>query len=193
MRDLLRRVQRALPQVVQWIDDLQAKHLRQSVPVSAMAFQRLAGWFPAAVLEGARAVTVDTIPFPPVSAFDLPEFESLANMPMAGITFRNMYFVHRAQASEAIHFHELVHVVQWNTLGVMEFLLTYAVGIAQSGYMQSPLEAMAFDLQARFEQQTGLPAIIDVVAGHAVATRDAAAMVFRAHGLVPHPAVWTPD
>jgi hypothetical protein len=128
-------------------------------------------------------VSVDRIPFPPVSAYGLPEFESMANMPMAGITFRDMYFVHPSYSSEGVHFHELVHVIQWSTLGVKEFLLTYAVGIAQHGHFQSPLEAIAFDLQAQFEQEAAIPSIVDLVARHAAGIRDAAATVFRTHGL----------
>jgi hypothetical protein len=95
-------------------------------------------------------VTVDKIPFPPVSAYGLPEFESMANMPMAGITFRDTYFVNPSYSSEGVHFHELVHVIQWSTLDVTEFLLTYAVGIAQHEYIHSPLEAIAFELQTQF-------------------------------------------
>jgi len=102
---------------------------------------------------------------------------------MAGITFGDMYFVHPTHSSEGIHFHELVHVVQWSTLGVNEFLLTYALGIAQHGYEQSPLEAIAFDLQGRFEQHAALDGVVDRVARHAVATRDVASAVFRLHGL----------
>ncbi|NOT45472.1 MAG: hypothetical protein HOP14_12795 [Acidobacteria bacterium] len=104
-------------------------------------------------------------------------------MPIAGVTFGDMYFVHRVHASEAIHFHELVHVVQWSTLGVDEFLLTYALGIAQHGYVQSPLEAIAFDLQARFEQHGALDGVVEHVARHAVDTREAASAVFSAYGL----------
>ena len=107
----------------------------------------------------------------------------MADMPMAGITFRNMDFVHPSYSSEGVHFHELVHVVQWSTLGVREFLLTYALGIAQYGYAESPLEAIAFDLQSKFENETAPPSIADRIARHAVETRQAASIVFRTHGL----------
>jgi hypothetical protein len=182
MTDLLQRLQRALPWVRQWIDNLHVQHARASVSASAAGFPRLASSFPVSLLQRARFVTVDGIPFPPVSAYGLPEFQSLADMPMAGITFGEMYFV-RSSSSEGIHFHELVHVLQWSTLGVDEFLLTYALGIAQHGYERSPLEAIAFDLQDRFEQDAALPGIVDLLARHAVSARDAASAVFRSHGL----------
>ncbi|MGE0594229.1 MAG: hypothetical protein AB7G23_18565 [Vicinamibacterales bacterium] len=182
MTDLLQRLQRARPGILAWMDDLHATHRQASVPASATGYARLASAFPASLLQRARAVAVDRVPFPPVSAYGLPEFESMERRQIAGVTFDDMYFVHRAHASEATHFHELVHVVQWSTLGVDEFLLTYALGVAQHGYVQSPLEAIAFDLQALFEQHAALDGVVDRVARHAVETRDAAAAVFRAHG-----------
>ena len=82
---------------------------------SEVGYSRLAAYFPAALLKATRVASVDAMPFPPVSLYGLPEFEAMANMPMAGITFRDMYFVQPAYSSEGVHFHELVHV-QWNTL-----------------------------------------------------------------------------
>ncbi len=183
MTDLLQRLLRALPSIRAWMDDLHATHRQASVPASETGCTRLASALPASLLQRARAVTVAVVPFPPVLAYGLPEFDSMARMSIAGVTFDDMYFVHRVHASEAIHFHELVHVVQWSTLGVDEFLLTYALGIAQHGYVQSPLEAIAVDLQARFARHGALDGVVDRVARHAVETRDAASAVFRAYGL----------
>ena len=74
-------------------------------------------------------------------------------MPMAGVTYKDTFFVCNGQQRDSLYFHELVHVVQWDRLGVDNFLLAYAVGLMQHGYEQSPLEQMAFELQARFNQQ----------------------------------------
>jgi hypothetical protein len=183
MTDLLVRLKRALPSVREWIDDLHAQHSDQASPAASLGLPRLASCFPEDLLRSARAVIVGHIPFPPVSAYGLPEFEGMASMEMAGITFRNMYFVHQSYSVESVHFHELVHVVQWNTLGADEFLLTYGLGVAQHGYMESPLEAIAYELQSRFENGSVLPAIVDDVARHALATRNSAAQVFRRFGL----------
>ncbi len=182
MRDLLTRMQRAQPAVEAWISELHANSAAQSIAASATGFTRLGQYFPVSILEQARAVTVDLMPFPPVGALGLPEFESLAAMPMAGITFGHMYFLHREHTHEAIHFHELVHVVQWATLGAA-FLPTYAVGIAQHGYESSPFELAAFDLQAKFEHGDALPDIVDFIGWHAEQTRQKAESVFRSVGL----------
>ena len=182
MEDLLRRLLDALPLMERWMDALRAGHLRDSVAANELGLRRLSDHFPWRVLDATRAVTVLDIPFPPVAAYRLPEFESMARTTMTGITFGNMYFV-RPDASESVHFHELVHVVQWNALGIRDFLLTYAVGLIQHGYARSPLEAIAFDLQSHFERMT-LRGFVDAqVERHAAAARDAAAALFDAHGL----------
>jgi hypothetical protein len=52
---------------------------------------------------------------------------------------------------ESLHFHELVHVVQWRILGPERFLWAYADGLERFGYRNSPLEVVAYDLQERFD------------------------------------------
>ena len=70
---------------------------------------------------------------------------------MSGITYLDTYFLERsAAADESLHFHELVHVVQWQVLGPKDFLLLYAAGLAERGYLECPLEAMAYEHQRRF-------------------------------------------
>lgn len=53
----------------------------------------------------------------------------------------------------------------------------------EHGYEGSPLEAIAFELQARFEFGTCGLSIAEHVTRHALQARDAAALVFRANGL----------
>jgi hypothetical protein len=182
MQDLLRRLLDALPLMEGWMDALRARHLERSVASSELGLRRLFDHFPAHVLDDTRVVTAAELPFPPVATYHLPEVEALARAPMSGITFGNMYFV-RPGASEGVHFHELVHVVQWQVLGRAGFLLTYAVGLIQHGYAQSPLEAIAFELQERFDRAGRLGFVDDEVTRHAAAARDAAATMFKAQGL----------
>ena len=75
-------------------------------------------------------------------------------MDAGGITYLNTYFVRADQShSESLHFHELVHVIQWRLLGPENFLAFYADGLERFGYRNSPLEAMAYNLQGRFERE----------------------------------------
>lgn len=183
MTELLQRLQSALPQVELWIDELHLRHIRQARPAAEAGFLRLGAYLPMELLAAARFAVVDTIPFPPVSTYGLHEFESMAEMPMAGITFRDMYFVRPSYASEGVHFHELIHVVQWKTLGVRPFLLTYALGIMQHEYEASPLEKIAFQCQRRFERGLEMPSVVEEVARHARQSWQEAAVVFRASGI----------
>ena len=98
----------------------------------------------------------DHLPRPPLSALGLKEFADFESQPISGITYLNTYFLEPSAATgESLHFHELVHVVQWQVLGPHEFLLLYAAGLAESGYRDCPLEAMAYDHQRRFD--AGVP------------------------------------
>ena len=87
-------------------------------------------------------------------------------MDARGITYLNTYFVRANQAGdESLHFHELVHVIQWRILGPEKFLAAYADGLERFGYRGSPLEVMAYDLQARFDaRETAFEVAVEVEA-----------------------------
>jgi hypothetical protein len=77
----------------------------------------------------------------------LKRFGDFEQMDMAGITYLDTYFVRADQ----VHFHELVHVIQWRLLGPENFLARYADGLERFGYRNSPLEKMAYNFQDRFD------------------------------------------
>ncbi len=55
---------------------------------------------------------------------------------------------------EALHFHELIHVIQWRLLGPERFLVDYANGLDEFGYENSPLEKMAYDAEGSFRRSS---------------------------------------
>jgi hypothetical protein len=68
-----------------------------------------------------------------------------------GITYLDTYFLNcKKAADEELHFHELIHVVQWRLLGPERFLKLYADGLERFGYEDSPLEKMAYSAQTKF-------------------------------------------
>ena len=152
--DIIRRFHTALPGVRQWIDQLLDAHADRARAVSTLGFTRLSACFPGELLERAKVVSVERVPFPPVDKFGLPELASMQQMSAVGITFKEPFFLQQGHASEELHFHEMVHVVQWSRLGVDNFLLAYGLGLLSFGYAQSPLEQMAFTLQRSFELGT---------------------------------------
>ena len=141
-----------LPLIVSWMDKTLATHAGSARPVSDFGFKRLPSFYSSNLLAHAKAVIVAQVPTPPLTALGLPEFAAFEQGDYAGITFKGTYFIKSTDATnESLHFHELVHVVQWAHLGVEKFLLHYADGLATSGYRNSPLEAMAHGLQDYFD------------------------------------------
>jgi len=141
-----------LPLISSWIDNTLATNAGSARPVADFGFKRLPSFYSSDLLARAKVVTVARVPTPPLTALGLPEFAAFEQGDYAGITFKDTYFVKSTEAAnESLHFHELVHVVQWAHMGIEKFLLQYAAGLATSGYRNSPLEAMAYGLQEYFD------------------------------------------
>jgi hypothetical protein len=141
-----------LPLVKKWIEDTLTSHAPQARTVASYRFARLPQFYPEALLTTAKVVVVDRVPVPPLTDIGLPEFAEFVNGDYAGITYKDTYFLRtEAVMNESTHFHELVHVVQWQHLGVEGFLMAYGQGLAQFGYIDSPLEQMAYGLQHYFD------------------------------------------
>ena len=116
-------------------------------------FSRLPQFFNPKILSEAKVVVVDHSPVPPLTSMGLDGFWGFEHGNYAGITYKDTYFIRASEAwNESLHFHELVHVVQWKILGVEKFLRQYAFGILTCGYYDSPLEEMARDFQADFDR-----------------------------------------
>ena len=160
---LIQRLRAALPRVREWIDRFVADHAGQARAVHTLGFKRLAACFPHDLLERAKVVTLSRVPFPPVSSFGLPEFAPDEQQAFAGITFLDTYYLQRGQCSESLHFHEMVHIVQWARLGPDNFLMAYGVGSAMFGYRESPLEEMAYDLQSMFDSGGPLKPMVPMI------------------------------
>jgi hypothetical protein len=146
--------QTAYPLIAGWIQKTLAMHASAARPVASLGFSRLADYFDAPLLASSKAVIVPRVPMPPLSAMGLDRFREFEQMDAGGITHLDTYFVRADHAHlEALHFHELVHVIQWRLLGPEGFLALYAEGLERLGYRNSPLEVMAYDLQERFERE----------------------------------------
>jgi hypothetical protein len=133
------RYGRFLPSMLDWIQRTLDSYAAMARPVASFGFPRLPLYFSESLLNVAKVVLTDRLPVPPMSAMGLSEFASFEMQPMSGITYRDTYFlVPNASADESVHLHELVHVVQWQVLGAREFLLLYAAGMVEHGYVPWP-------------------------------------------------------
>lgn len=141
-----------LPLVVSWVSETLRAHHSQARPVASCGFTRLARYFGPQLLAQAKVVAVDAPPTPPLTRLGLPQFAAFEQMAPLGITYLDTFFIRTSEErNESLHFHELIHVVQWRLLGPEGFLLAYASGLVEAGYRDSPLEVMAYNAQARFE------------------------------------------
>jgi len=152
------QLRQTLPDARKWIDHYVEAHAHLAVPVAELGFGRLSQYFYQNRLSTSKAVKVDRVQVPPLSKMGLPYFTDFEETTFTGITYMNTFFlappVHNC---ESTHFHELIHVAQWDVLGPDLFLMVYAVGLLALGYEDSPLERMAYELQREFEAGRSIP------------------------------------
>jgi hypothetical protein len=119
---------------------------------------RLAPWFDEGTRRSVRVAHVPGIDNPPfyreIGRVVL-DFTGMAAITFVDTVVANRRFVEEPAPVELL-FHELVHVVQYQVLGVDAFTRQYVDGWAAGGfsYANIPLERMAYRLQADFEAGT---------------------------------------
>jgi hypothetical protein len=146
-----------------WIESQRAQHRVHAAPLPDTTVAALGGFFEQETLDRARIRHVVSIDNPPFYR----EFEEAGeSFPLdfkvwAAITFGDVILVNSEQVpgppSHSVVFHEMVHVVQYDVLGIHEFARRYVEPFIQNrfNYMSIPLETVAFDLQGRFEESSG--------------------------------------
>ena len=142
----------AVERIDAWIESVLDEHRSVAEQVSHRNFPRLPLYFHADTLRNARFVVTARLPIPRLAQFDLSSRMEELPGDSEGITLVDTFFVLSGhEHDEALFFHELVHVVQWSVLGRARFIASYLRGLGRYGYHASPLEAMAYSLQAMFE------------------------------------------
>jgi hypothetical protein len=143
-------------QVAAYIDRQRQTYIRRTAPLdpNQMAAMRL--FFPASVVDstGLVILTGERVSNPPFygelmrmgfAGGSLPDFAH-----MAAITFVDTVVSH-GPVTNRVLFHELVHVVQYEKLGLPQFAAKYFIGFLSGGaYEAIPLERNAYELDARF-------------------------------------------
>jgi hypothetical protein len=134
-----------------------------AVPLNLSQKETMRHFFPASTLDFARVLvlTGDMAGNPPFygelikmgfQASSLPNFAV-----MTAITFVDIV-LSREPLTDRVLFHELVHVVQYQKLGIFEFAAKYVQGFLSGGsYGAIPLEVSARELDARFNVAPTLP------------------------------------
>lgn len=145
---------RMLHNVKNWIVCTLTEHEPQKQPVAEAQFTKLNAYYPVDLLRRVQRVVVDRCPVPPLAATGIPQLAEIENWNLKGIPWKNTIFIRRDLADwDAVHFHELLHIVQWQCLGTDRYLTAWAIGTITRGYRDNPLEEMAFRHQLRFEAE----------------------------------------
>ncbi len=152
-----------LNKINSWIDQTLQNHSNQIISCEHFCSQ-FNGFYPAEFLANSYYVVIDRLPKPDFPELRQAGFGCYIDMDIQGITYKNTYFIKKGYEGElALHFHELVHVLQWQNLGAQAFIQRYMDEILSFGYQNAPLEKMAYDLQYHFSVKNAPLSIPDYV------------------------------
>ena len=113
------------PPLLDWIRTRLTGSMHIAQTVASRRFSRLPLYFTENTLASTKVVLVDPLPMPPLSSMGLARFKDFVRN-ADGITYIDSIFLKPTQSNnENLHFHELVHVIQWRLLGPDRFLLSY--------------------------------------------------------------------
>ncbi len=150
------QVESVMRQVAEYISVQHQTYRRRAMPLDRNQKETMEPFFPASTLASARVLVLSSerVCNPPFygellhMGFDraiLPDFTD-----MTAITFVDTVVSHE-QFTDRLLFHELVHVVQYQKLGLEGFAVKYVRGFLGGGsYEAIPLEMNAYELDARF-------------------------------------------
>lgn len=135
-----------------WIDGVNKSHEsdRRSCSILQEYFK---GFYTPEFLSSSYFVVLDQLPKPDFPVIRQAGLGSFLDMNINGITYKDTYYVvpHAAQELR-LHFHELVHVLQWRELTAKRFIKRYIEEFQRFGYDNAPLEEMAYGLDRRFQE-----------------------------------------
>jgi len=150
----------------QWISQQRTAFRPRGHALSDGALATFSNFFDRNLLKNARMVTVPAIDNPPFLE-QLRPVLALASVPvldfssMAAITFVDTILLVESAAKDnldSLMFHELIHVVQYDILGLDKFVELFITGWVNQGfnYAAIPLEMDAYELQYQYESAPDL-------------------------------------
>lgn len=166
------QVEWVVQQVIAYIGQQRQTNRPGAAPLSLSQKTAMRPFFPEPALDSTRLVVLSgqrvnnppfygeliKMGFEPAS---LPDFAH-----MAAITFVDTVVSHES-FTDRLLFHELVHVVQYQKLGVAEFAAKYVRGFLSGGsYEAIPLEMNAYELDARFAAAPARPFSVESEVQH---------------------------
>lgn len=146
----------------EWVKQLRDNHRPSGQMLLAETRATLAPFFEERILDKARFSAMPVIPNPPFYSMLPPgtpipiDFTIMAGLTVGDTVLLATSRIDPHASPLPLLFHELVHVVQYDYLGIDEFIRQYVAGWAARGqqYRAIPMEQEAYGLQALFEQGT---------------------------------------
>jgi hypothetical protein len=151
--------------VEDYISTSRAKYAPQAVPLSDAQRTAMSPFFLSGVLDSARLCVLRGTRVPNPSMYSMAKMMGIRNLPdfsdMAAITFVDVIVSHE-DFTDALLFHELVHVTQFAQMDLKEFSARFVNGFIQGGsYEEIPVEKHASTLEGRFSQSGGQAFSVD--------------------------------
>jgi hypothetical protein len=151
--------------VEDYINNSRKKYASQAVSLTDAQRSVMQPFFPAAVLDSARLWVLRGTRVSNPSMYTMAKMMGIRNLPdfsdMAAITFVDVIVSHQ-EFTDALLFHELVHVVQYSQMDLKEFAGRFVNGFIQGGsFEEIPLEKMAHMLDGSFSANGGEPFSVD--------------------------------
>jgi hypothetical protein len=142
--------------VESYISDSRKKYAPQAVPLTDTQRSAMQPFFSAPILDLARLCILPGTRVSNPSMYAMAKMMGIRNLPdfadMAAITFVDVIVSHQ-EFTDALLFHELVHVMQYAQMDMKEFATRFMNRFIQGGsYQEIPLEKMAHALESRFSQ-----------------------------------------
>lgn len=149
-------VSQLVSMVEDYINSSRKKYAPQAVPLIGAQRSTMQPFFSPAVLDSARLYVLRGMHVSNPTMYPMAKMMGIRNLPdfsaMAAITFVDVIVCHE-ECTDALLFHELVHVVQYAQMGIKEFAKRFVSGFVQAeSFEEIPMEKFASALEARFSE-----------------------------------------
>lgn len=144
----------ALPVACAWVRRVLATRAPDAKPLFAFAAPRvLVSIEPWGLPPETGVVVTERLPGLSMPHTGIAAIDARFAQGYVGITLGHLVFLHpRVARDDGVLLHELVHVRQWQRLGVERFVSEYVGGVWAHGYRHCPLEVEAYDLEASWRR-----------------------------------------
>lgn len=145
--------------VADYISGSRKKYGANAVPLTPEQRVAMQPFFPAEILDQTRLLVLNGQRIQDPGFYTMARMMGFRDLPsfadVAAVTFVDVIVSHE-DFTDALLFHELVHVVQYAQLGVKEFGARYVSGfVTGGGYDGIPLEKNAYELEQRYSANKG--------------------------------------